>query len=70
MSLSWNPEKPAAPGWYWWKGEDDIEGEIIEVYLKTKDEWRELRAWLTRDESSYAVAAMHGKFAGPITGPT
>lgn len=70
MNLSWTEERPSIPGWYWWKGENDHEGEIIELFLHNREGKEELRAWMTRDEQSYPFDAIKGKFSGPISLPS
>ena len=70
MNLKWTSEKPSAPGWYWWRGEGDIEGEILEIYVQTSEAVSELRAWLTKEEANYPLSTIKGQFAGPIPVPS
>ncbi len=69
MHLTWTSQSPIAAGWYWWKGVDVDEGEIIEVFVQTREGESELRAWLARDERSFPLATIKGQFAGPLPYP-
>ena len=64
--MTWTPNKPTQPGWYWYR-------------FKGNSSWLEVREileggfWSTEDESGCTeyinVNELHGEWAGPIPEP-
>ncbi len=62
-ALRWTSEKPSVPGWYWYRGETDL-NEII-VWVST-----DLRVvFAGTNFRSWPVEEIAGEWSGPLTPP-
>lgn len=60
--LTWSPEKPTVPGWYWWKGA--VSGKVACLPVVEQD-----GLLLAGLHNFHNVEVMGGEWAGPIPEP-
>ena len=63
--MKWTSEKPTKPGWYWYRGETDLNELIIWVSSDLRVVYP-----ASLNFKSFAVDEVPGQWAGPIEPPT
>ena len=66
--MTWTPNKPTVPGWYWWRSIDPP-ATVIPALVFKRDNDDILRVIFWANVQEYLVSNIGGEWSGPLEPP-